>query len=259
MTDGQQQSAASYQTRRERLAERGCPDATWSPRFREALTVATGEKPLHRQQPTDFHYPGLADIPFFERDQFDWIAAVEQATPLIQKELAALRADFDEEFRAYIANHVSPDALGENQALLGSKDWSVLFLCENGWLVPKAVERCPNTWNTVLTTPLPRIAGWGPTVMFSVLKGGARIAPHTGMTNTRLICHLPLIVPPGCRFRVGNQVREWEVGKLMIFDDTIEHEAWNDSADDRVVLIFDIWRPELSEQERYELLALLSD
>ena len=81
---------------------------------------------------------------------------------------------------------------------------------------------------------------------------------HTGMFNTRLICHLPLIVPPGCGFRVGNQVREWEVGKLLIFDDTIEHEAWNDSDEDRVVLIFDIWRPELSPAERDEVEALFS-
>jgi aspartyl/asparaginyl beta-hydroxylase (cupin superfamily) len=103
------------------------------------------------------------------------------------------------------------------------------------------------------------IPGWGPTVMFSLLKAGARIAPHTGMFNTRLVCHLPLIVPSGCFFRVGNEVREWREGKLFIFDDTIEHEAWNDSGEDRVVLIFDIWRPELSTQERRELTALFSN
>jgi aspartyl/asparaginyl beta-hydroxylase (cupin superfamily) len=92
-----------------------------------------------------------------------------------------------------------------------------------------------------------------------MLKAGAHIAAHTGMFNTRLICHLPLIVPPDCRFRVGNEVREWQPGKLMIFNDTIEHEAWNDSAEDRVILIFDIWRPELSDREKHELTALFSD
>ena len=143
--------------------------------------------------------------------------------------------------------------------MLGNKDWSVLPLCENGWLDPKVTDQCPRTWEAVMQAPLPRVSGWGPTVLFSLLKAGARIAPHTGMFNTRLICHLPLIVPQGCRFRVGNEVREWEEGKLMIFDDTIEHEAWNDSGEDRVVLIFDIWRPELSERERTELTALFSD
>jgi aspartyl/asparaginyl beta-hydroxylase (cupin superfamily) len=66
-------------------------------------------------------------------------------------------------------------------------------------------------------------------------------------------------VPRGCRFRVGNEERRSQEGKVMIFDDTIEHEAWNDSDEDRIVLIFDIWRPELSERERFELTALFSD
>ena len=69
-------------------------------------------------------------------------------------------------------------------------------------------------------------------------------------------CHLPLVVPPHCGFRVGNEVRAWEVGKLLIFDDTIEHEAWNNSAEDRIVLIFDIWRPELTEDERRAVTAI---
>jgi len=94
--------------------------------------------------------------------------------------------------------------------------------------------------------------------MFSLLKPGTRIPAHNGTHNTRLICHLPLIVPPGCFFRVGNETRQWEVGKLIIFDDTIEHEAWNDSAEERVVLIFEVWRPELSAQEQSEVTALFA-
>jgi aspartyl/asparaginyl beta-hydroxylase (cupin superfamily) len=76
------------------------------------------------------------------------------------------------------------------------------------------------------------------------------------MLNARLICHVPLIVPEGCGFRVGNETRRWEVGKALIFDDTIEHEAWNDSKEDRLLLIFDIWRPELSEVERKAVTAM---
>ena len=92
-----------------------------------------------------------------------------------------------------------------------------------------------------------------------LLRAGARIPAHRGVNNTRLTCHLPLIVPPGCGFRVGNEVREWREGEILIFDDSIEHEAWNDSAEDRVMLIFDIWRPELTEQEKRELTFLFSD
>jgi aspartyl/asparaginyl beta-hydroxylase (cupin superfamily) len=92
--------------------------------------------------------------------------------------------------------------------------------------------------------------------MFSLLRPGARINPHNGVHNARLICHLPLIVPSNCGFRVGNDVREWEEGKILIFDDSIEHEAWNNSDQDRLVLIFDVWRPEIEEQERREITAL---
>ena len=241
------------------LKTRGLPQESWSPRLRSAMEIAAGKRKQYLQQPTAFTYPELPHVQYYDPAQFSWAAAIEAAAAGIRQELLALIESDGDAFRAYIHVHSGGVPLKENQALLGSKEWSVLFLCENGWLVPEVVGRCPQTWNAVLEAPLPRIAGWGPTVVFSVLKGGARIAPHTGMYNTRLICHLPLIVPPGCGFRVGNEVREWQPGKLLIFDDTIEHEAWNTGTEDRVVLIFDIWRPELNDQERHELTALFSD
>jgi aspartyl/asparaginyl beta-hydroxylase (cupin superfamily) len=239
------------------LTTRGLPPAKRSPRLTEALEIAAGRRRRYVQEPTAFFYPGLPAIQFFDTAQFDWVPEFESAAPAIAAELKALLNVGTGDFRAYVQHQTV--AREANKALLGKKDWSILPLCENGWLAPSAIEKCPTTWETVLRAPLPRIAGWGPTVVFSLLKGGAHIPPHSGMFNTRLVCHLPLIVPEGCRFRVGNEVREWEPGKLMIFDDTIEHEAWNDSDQDRVVLIFDIWRPELTEQERHELTALFSD
>jgi aspartyl/asparaginyl beta-hydroxylase (cupin superfamily) len=98
--------------------------------------------------------------------------------------------------------------------------------------------------------PLTRVKGRSPAVLFSRLLPRTRIPPHTGFVNTRLICHLPLIVPPSCGLRVGNEVRSPVEGKAWLFDDTIEHEAWNDSAESRVILLFETWRPELSAQER---------
>ena len=253
---GRLESAADAR-RKARLEHRGLPQDRWSPRFAEALAVAAGRRKLYHQQPTAFTYPGLPAIQFFDPADFSWAAAVEAAAPAIRDELLALLSTHAGDFRAYVQhNSIAPEA---NKELLGSKDWSILGLCENGWVAPKIVEHCPRTWEAVFHAPLPRISGWGPTVVFSLLKAGARIAPHTGMFNTRLICHLPLVVPPGCGFRVGNTVRQWEEGKLLIFDDTIEHEAWNDSDQDRLVLIFDVWRPELNEQERHELTALFSD
>jgi hypothetical protein len=249
-----------YAARASRLAERGLPPATWSPRLQHSLDLAAGRRRPYRQQPTTFDYVGLPHVQFHDPGQFGWVPAVEAAAPAMRAELVDLLATGGDAFHPYIRSDVRSIPLDGNRALLDSADWSVLALCEHGWVIPEIVERCPRIWTTLLQhVPLPRIPGWGPTVTFSMLKAGARIAPHTGTHNSRLICHLPLIVPPDCRFRVGNETRAWEEGKLLIFDDTIEHEAWNDGAEDRVVLIFDIWRPELTEQERYELTLLFSD
>jgi aspartyl/asparaginyl beta-hydroxylase (cupin superfamily) len=248
----------AYARREALLTRRGMPPATWSSRLRHALDLAAGRRQLYLQQPTIFHYPELPHVQYFDPGEFSWVPAVEAAAASIRDELVELLKDGTDDFRAYIQADAESVRLDATKSLVDSKDWSALFLVENGAAVAKVVDRCPRTWEAIQRAPLLDIPGRGPTAMFSLLKAGARIAPHTGMFNTRLVCHLPLIVPPGCRFRVGNDVREWEEGKLMIFDDTIEHEAWNDSQEDRVVLIFDIWRPELSERERDELTALLS-
>ena len=89
-----------------------------------------------------------------------------------------------------------------------------------------------------------------PTAFFSVLRPRTHLPAHNGVTNSRAIIHLPLIVPEGCRFRVGGETREWRVGEAWAFDDTIEHEAWNDSDEPRVILILDAWNPLLTEAEK---------
>jgi aspartyl/asparaginyl beta-hydroxylase (cupin superfamily) len=145
--------------------------------------------------------------------------------------------------------------------LAGNAAWSSLYLWKSGSAVDEIAARCPETVSALANVPLSHFSRFNPSapsIMFSLLAAGARIPPHTGATNARLVCHLPLIVPPNCGFRVGNETRRWEEGKLLIFDDTIEHEAWNDSGEDRIVLIFDIWRPELSEEERAAVRTLFS-
>jgi aspartyl/asparaginyl beta-hydroxylase (cupin superfamily) len=238
------------------LTALGVPPENRSARFRQSLDILAGRKRIFLQEPTGYYFPELPQVQFFDTDQFDWVRSVEAATPAIRQELDALLAASREGFRPYIQGDPNRPRLDENQ-LLDSVDWSALFLCENGILNEAMIARCPSTWQAMQAAPQPQIAQ-SPTVMFSLLRPGARINPHTGTHNTRLVCHLPLIVPPDCGFRVGNEVREWEEGKLLIFDDTIEHEAWNGSDRDRVVLIFDIWRPELSEQERAEVAALFA-
>ena len=249
----------AFQKREELMISRGFSPGEWSPRFRRALEIAAGRRKQYFQQPTVFTYPELPHVQYYDPDDFDWTPAVEARTADIRTELLALLdARGVDDFRPYIQAQDGAVRLDRNKELVDSKEWSALFLCENGQADEALIAQCPKTWETLQQVPLARISGWGPTVMFSLLRGGARIAAHTGMFNTRLVCHLPLIVPPACKFRVGNEIREWREGKLFVFDDTIEHEAWNESSEDRVVLIFDIWRPELSGKERGEITALLA-
>jgi len=230
------------------LTSHGLPPASRSPRFQEAIEILSGEKRIFHQQPSVFYFPQLPQRQYYEREEFDWIPALEAQTDAIRAELNGL-LETREGFRPYLVNPAGRPRV-EFHGLNDNPDWSTLYLWENGEPVTDHIARCPTTFDAIRHTPLCDIAPRAPTIMFSLLRGHARIPAHTGMINARLICHLPLIVPPGCGFRVGNEVREWEVGKLVIFDDTIEHEAWNDSDEDRVVLIFDVWRPELSEADR---------
>ena len=239
------------------LSQFGLPLEKRSRRFQHALDISAGRKQVFMQEPTAFFYPELPQVQFYDLDHLEWVKSVEKATGAIQDELFGLLKRNMGDFRPYIED--GPDLVRGDTIMAGLVDnpgWSALFLCENGKVSSEVVECCPKTWAAVQQTPLASVATWGPTVMFSLLRAGARIVPHTGMVNTRLICHLPLIVPPKCRFRVGNEIREWQEGKLLVFDDTIEQEAWNDSDEDRVILIFDIWRPELSEREVKELSIL---
>ena len=137
-----------------------------------------------------------------------------------------------------------------------SARWSALHLVKDGLPVAENASRCPRTMAAWAHAPSPDQPGRTPVAMFSLLKPKTRIPGHVGASNARLVTHLPLVVPPGCRFRVGNTVREWVPGKAWVFDDTIEHEAWNDSEQLRVVLIFDIWHPDLNPEERRMITAL---
>lgn len=226
-------------------------------RFRQSLDYASGKANIFIQRPTTYYFPGLAQIPFFERDEFDWAAGLEAETDAIEREFRELAAD-----AALLRPHITSDKNTPADGHGGMADnagWSTIQLWKEGEPDPELAKKCPATVKALEKVPLPHFSKRNPSapaVMFSVLKSGARIPAHTGSTNVRLICHLPLITPPNCELRVGNEVRLWERGKLMIFDDTIEHEARNSSKDDRVVLIFDIWRPDVSEAERQAVTAL---
>ncbi len=217
-------------------------------RLAHSLDLLTGKRQVFQQQPSAFYYPYLAQRQFFEREEFDWARELEAATPAIREEVLAL-VDGGADFRPYVENDPNRpqrDFHGLNE----NPDWTALYLWRNGAIVEENARRCPKTMAALEKVPLSAIGSRTPAVLLSRLEPGAHIPPHAGMLNCRLICHLPLIVPQGCWLRVGNETREWEEGKLLIFDDSMEHEAKNPTGQLRIILLFDIWRPELDEGER---------
>jgi hypothetical protein len=226
------------------------PDgAQQTDRLRHAVEMLTGQRQLFLQGPSIFYFPYLANRQFFERQEFEWVLALEAETPAIRAELEALIAG-GADFQPYVED--DPDRpRREFHNLHGDPSWTALYLWRNGQPVDENAALCPRTMAALAKVPMTQIAGQTPSVLFSRLTPGAHIPPHRGLLNCRLIGHLPLIVPERCWLRVGNETRSWEEGKLLIFDDSFEHEAKNGSSSEtRIVLLFDIWRPELDDDEK---------
>ena len=236
------------------LAAKGFDEEHSSPRFAQSVDIVLGRKQIYLQEPKYYYFPGLPQIQFYEREQFPWLDDVEAATDDVRAELMGV-LDEPGAFAPYVQGHANRPRT-EQMGMLNNPAWSAFYLWKNGEVVPENAARCPQTMQALRNAPLARVRNRSPSILFSLLRPGAHIPPHNGLINTRLICHLPVIVPGNCRFRVGNDQRQWAKGKAWAFDDTIEHEAWNGSQETRVILLFDIWRPELTEQERSAVIAL---
>lgn len=240
-----------------RLDEEGFDLKASSLRFRQSLDILFGKADVHYQQPRRFYFPALPQIQFYEREDYDWAESVEAATEAIRNELQNVLTDASR-FSPYLESdgtHLSPSGTD----LVDNDDWGAYYLWHYGDKNAEAETLCPTAFKALEAVPQPDIPGQAPIALFSRLKGNTRIPPHNGMVNTRLICHLPLIVPENCgAIRVGNEARPWVEGELLIFDDSMLHEAWNDSDSERVVLLFDIWRPEFTAEERALVTTVLT-
>ena len=223
-------------------------------RFRESVDILVGRKRRYDSLSTHYHFPGLAPIGFFDRALFPWLDRFEAATDTIRDEfLAVLTAE--EGFTPYIS-YSNDMPLNQFAELNNSPRWSAFHLYIMGECVAENAAKCPLTMELVDGAPQPVQPGRTPAAMFSLLKPKTRIPPHTGGSNVRLVAHVPLIIPEACGFRVGNETREWVPGQAWVFDDTIDHEAWNMSDKLRVILMFDIWNPLLTPPEQAMITAL---
>jgi aspartate beta-hydroxylase len=212
-----------------------------------------------RQKPLRFPFPALPQSPYLDKRRIAGIAELEAQTPAILAELQEILG------RSAGREKVFHDPRQADQNLRGNRGpavWDGYYFYRYGQRNEVNASACPRTMVAVDQMPLCRVRGYGPEVLFSTLGPGTHLLPHHGVTNARIVGHLPLIVPPDCALRVAGELHSWRVGEVVVFDDTYSHEAWNRSAETRVVMIFDMWHPDLTEAEQIavrELFEVLGD
>jgi len=227
-------------------------------RVAAALSIYLGDQPAHypdpRQRPKFFYVPDLPTSAYFARELFPWYARLEGDFVAIRTEMETVMAAQQgiEPFLKFARPEDAQDYLGgaENPV------WDAYFLYRHGRRYDDHHAQCPRTSATLDAVPLVHIREHAPEVCFSVLTPGTHILPHRGVTNARLVTHLPLLVPENCAICVGGEERAWREGECFTFDDTFEHEAWNRGTRTRVVMLVDVWNPHLTEIER-EAVTLL--
>lgn len=224
-------------------------DETAERRISAFMDVALGNRRVYPNVCSGLHYPFIPADEFFDRRHFPWLDELEQAAPVVRRELDALLAGPCPALRPYVQME---KGLPRNvwSDLDHSPEWNACFLWKYGKPNEEVLARCPQTAALLQRLPLLDVPGRGPNAFFSILAPNGHIPPHTGVTNTRATVHFGLDVPDGCSFRVGGETRSWSEGKAFAFDDTIEHEAWNPSDRARAILIVDCWNPYLGERER---------
>lgn len=213
--------------------------------------------PDTRQRPTFFYFPGLPDRPYHDPFLQPWAPELATAFPVIQAEARQLLVDDG------IVESFLDFAPGTRRETYVAGDgpqpaWNAFFFYRHGQRYAASHQRCPGTSAVLESLDLCRIKDQAPEICFSLLTPGSTIMPHHGVTNTRLVMHLPLLVPAHCALNLTDVgEHQWQEGRLMMFDDTYRHEAWNRSASARVILLMDCWNPYLDEVERLAVARLV--
>lgn len=146
--------------------------------------------------------------------------------------------------------------LPEDENLREKGDWSQFTLWQQGRKNENACKGAPKTC-TLLEKFSETTGCRRGQIKYSIMHPGTHVWPHTGPTNCRLRMHLGLVIPKeGCKIRCANETRSWEEGKVLIFDDSFEHEVWQDASSFRLIFIVDVWHPELTPQQRRSLPAI---
>ena len=231
------------------------PFARMPDRLQSFLRIFHGLEPNDfggtSQRPDFQYFPQLTARPFWSSECFPWVQQVESALPMLREEA---QTAITRTLTPYVGDHYQADPTWS--ALAGRQQWSSFHLYKSGRRIGEHCELCPRTDALLQSLPLATIPHHAPEAFFSVLQPRTRIPPHYGISNIKLTVHMPLIVPDGCGIRVDEEQRDWHTGQCMVFDDSFLHEAWNDSDDVRIVLIFEVWNPDLSDEEQAAVAAV---
>ncbi len=215
--------------------------------------------PDERQKPTFLYFPGLGAHAYLDRSMFPWIGELETQTGVIRSELLALLPNTAGSERVFTSEELEHENL---RGLDQPPGWTGYYFYRHGVRRDDNCASCPATSRALDRLPLAHVREHGPEVFHSVFTPGTQLLLHRGVTNTRVVGHLPLLIPEDCALSVGGEVHRWVPGKVVLFDDTYEHEAWNRGKQTRVVMIFDVWHPGLTELERAavtDLVGFLGD
>lgn len=231
-------------------------------RVEKSLAIYLGSIPADyadpRQKPSFLYFPDIPSQPWFERSLFPWYEEFESRAPAIRLELDAVLDD-EAAFAAFIKARPDKNMEEYLSNTRGPAKWDGYFFYDHGDRFEENCRRCPNTAAALDSVPLVRLPAHAPECLYSKLTAGSHIRPHRGVTNTRVVTHLPLIVPGNGALRVGGEDHAWQEGRCITFDDTFLHEAWNFSDQTRVVLIFDVWNPHMTEAEVAACTQLVMD
>ena len=201
--------------------------------------------------------PMLSRTPYHEPSRFAGLEKVAASYRIFMAEYAQL-IENDEHASAPYVDHPVNVPLDQWADLNRSRNWSAAHIWRGGVIVEQTADQCPRTCAAFAGLSTPDIPGKSPNLMYSILSPQTHIPSHVGVTNVRLVVHIPLRIPSGCSLTVGGEQRHWALGEALVFDDTVEHEAINASEEVRVVLIGDLWHPDLSRNERKVISAIMS-
>ncbi len=212
------------------------------------LNALPADYPDPRQKPSFMYFPDLPTVTWFDRALFPWYEILESEAPRIRAELDAVLDD-EAAFESFLKLRPGLATDEHLSGTRGTPKWDAFFFYRHGERYEDNCRRCPVTAAALDAVPIVRLRGHAPECLYSKLTAGSHIRPHRGVTNTRVVTHLPLIVPGNGALRVGGEDHEWQQGRCITFDDTFLHEAWNHSAHTRVVVLLDTWNPYMSAAE----------